>query len=291
MNKKILVWVLLCIGVISCDDGDIIVTNFDFDDAGLQQCIGVGSYVFFKINSENQESISLRIASTADLYRTSGTNAFTLDGSSTFANYRTYDGEITSDYFCSSIPPTSPAVATNFLSSEGTAVLETVVVLDDLDGVPLEDEVDLDTDRDGIPDSYDFDDDGDNVPTIDELGPDPENPRDSDDDGTYDYLDPDDDNDGVLTRYEDTNEDLDPTNDVTNPEVGPDYLNAAVTTETVVDLFRVHNYNLSSSVNLVLQNAVFVSGENQLVRETINFGMIENVVNEPKSETPEVPED
>ncbi|MDC7996178.1 hypothetical protein [Altibacter sp. HG106] len=291
MSKYLLFAALIIIGLISCDDGDIIVTTFDFDDADLQQCQGAGSYVFFKINSDNQESISLRISSTADLYRIDGSTNFTLDGTNNFANYRTYDGDITSAYFCSSVPPTSPGVVTNYLASEGTAVLDTDVVLDDLDGIPTEDELELDTDNDGIPDFYDADDDGDNVLTIDELGPDPENPRDSDDDDIPDYLDPDDDNDGVPTRYEDTNEDLDPSNDVTNPEVGPDYLNDAVTEETVIDVFRVHTFNISSSIDLILQDALFISGEEQLVREQIIFGSIQNVVNELEEVTPEVPED
>ena len=57
--KKILLALLSVALFYSCDDGDIIVTSFDFGDQSLQLCGDPGDYVFFKINNDAQESISL----------------------------------------------------------------------------------------------------------------------------------------------------------------------------------------------------------------------------------------
>ncbi|HHO52614.1 MAG TPA: hypothetical protein ENK18_17525 [Deltaproteobacteria bacterium] len=91
----------------------------------------------------------------------------------------------------------------------------------------------VDTDGDGAEDRIDEDDDNDTIPTLIECSEAcndgiPSN-DDWDDDGTPDYLDPDDDNDLVLTRFEDANDDGDPTNDNTdavlyNPDGLPDWL-------------------------------------------------------------------
>ena len=53
--------------------------------------------------------------------------------------------------------------------------------------------------------------------------------RDSDEDNIPDYLDNDDDNDGVLTRNEENDSrDQNPSNDITNINFGPDYLNPEI---------------------------------------------------------------
>lgn len=278
--KKIFYLFSLIIFSVSCDDGDIITTSFDFDDANLQLCGDSGSYVFYKINSEGTESISLRLGQDESIFLESADRNFTLEGGSNFANYRIYDGTVTSDYFCADIPPTSPGVSRDFLASSGVAQLLVETTLDDNDGIdePVDDE--LDTDMDGIPNYIDFDDDGDNVPTSVELGDnDPDtDPRNSDDDDIPDYLDPDDDNDMIPTINEDRNMNLNPADDIDNVEIGPNYLNPQVVDSFPIEEYRLHTWSLSSSISLILANSVFVSGEETITRETINMGDIDNVV-------------
>ncbi len=290
--RKYLFILIVSVLFFACNDGDIIVTSFDFDDANLDNCGDPGAYVFFKINNETNESISLIVSTPDILFEKSETRVFVLDGSSNTVNYRKYDGEITSDYFCSSIPPTSPGVTSEFIAASGGATLETVAVLDDNDGIEETVDSELDTDDDGIPNYYDFDDDGDNVPTILELGSDflidpTLEPLDTDNDGISDYLDTDDDGDGVLTRYEDTNGDLDPTNDITDPNIGPDYLNANVSNSTIIDEYRPHTYHLNSDITLILSNLVLISGEEEITQETMNLGTKEDVLNMDVTLTPE----
>jgi len=288
--KKLLLILGFTVLLNACNDGDLIVTSFDFDNANLETCGSLETVVFFKINSEAQESISASLTDANGFFLQTDTVDYVLDGTSNFANYRKYTEAIASNYFCSSVPPTSPQVTADYFASSGTARLTTATTLDDNDN--LEEAIDdtIDTDEDGIPNYYDFDDDGDNVPTAAELGPDPLNPRNTDaatGDTIPDYLDPDDDGDGVLTRYEENfTQDLNPTNDITDPTVGPDYLNANISTAVVVDEYRLHAYNLTSDIMLVLENLVLINESEQITQEVLNMGEKTNVFSTIITETP-----
>ena len=202
MRKRLLL-IFLALLLQGCDDGDIIVTNFDFEDAQLQQCGEPSNYVFFKINPQVNQSISLNILTTQVLFLDSGTQSFDLNSTGSIVNYRGFDDTVSSDYFCNPIPPISPRVILEYTGTSGLARLISDTTLDDFDGVEFVSSDELsqegfgDFDGDGIPNYYDFDDDGDNVSTTQEIGDDPLNPRDTDLDGMPDYLDPDDDNDGI----------------------------------------------------------------------------------------------
>lgn len=284
--KKILYLFLTTMLLLSCDDGDIIITTFNFDDAELKTCGTTGNYVFYKVNPEALESLSLKLAVTDSLYKTEGTKPHELNGTSNFVNYRTYDGVLGTDYFCSSIPPTSPRVTVDYFASSGTAEFTTIFSYDDNDGIAADDEFEGDTDGDGLPDLYDVDDDGDNVPTALELDP-LGNIIDTDGDGIPNYLDPDDDGDGVLTRDEDKDGNLDPRNDVTDSNVGADYLNPAVADDYDINQYRQHTYKIIKSVKIVLKNLVLVNGDEEITQETLNMGTLNNVETIPKTTTPE----
>ena len=205
----------------SCNDGDIIINNFEFEDASIKSCGKNGRpKVFFKINTENVfESISLvtnntAISDSASVLTTNIENVirFDLDNINKI-NYRVYDGTITSDYFCNSLPPSTPKVIQEFISVGGTVVITTETATanetdTDGDGVPNNEEEPGDTDDDGILNINDIDDDGDNVLTKVEItnGSGDEvnaaGDRDTDQDGIPNYLDDDDDGDGKLTKFE-----------------------------------------------------------------------------------------
>jgi len=275
--RKLCALLLLVTLLSSCDDGDVIVTSFNFEDATLEFCQGASSFVFFKINTESNESLSLQINLDEESLTESNTLAFQLNGTSNFINYRTFNTAPTASYFCNSIPPTSPTVLQDYIGADGTANLIIDALLDDNDGIDEDTESELDTDMDGLLNYYDFDDDGDNVPTGVEIGGDPDNPMDTDGDGIPDYLDEDDDGDGVLTRNEATLDDIDPTNNITDDTVGADYLNPAVAVETIIDVYIEHQYDYISSVELFVNNAVFTNGEEQLTQESLDFGTIATI--------------
>lgn len=291
--KKILFFIITLSFFSSCDDGDVIVTTFDFTETPLDFCGESGDYVFFNINAETNESISLSVNTTETLFESTDPHIFTLDGVSNIVHYRKYSGTPDTDYFCSNVPPTSPGVTKEYIGSSGEGIVTITITLDDQDGIE-ELDLELDTDDDGIPNYFDFDDDGDNVPTILELGADflneiTDTPQDTDGDGTPDYLDTDDDNDDILTRYEDEDQDLDPTNNITDGIAN--YLNNAVVIETILDTFREHNYNFRSDISLTFINLQLVNSEEEITQETMFVGSIENIINREETSTPDFPEE
>jgi len=276
----------------ACNDGDIIVTEFNFDETNLNNCGGPGAYTFFNINNSSAaESISLNLSTTEILFLEPGVQEYQLNSSSNTVNYRKYNDDVSSDYFCSNVPPISPSVTLEFLGESGVAQLTTTVSKLDDDGLEEDITSDLDTDNDNLLNYFDEDDDGDNVITVIELGldyinGDAENPKDTDQDGVYDYLDTDDDNDGVLTRYEDANGDLDPTNDETQEGSGPDYLNSAISNTNTINQYRLHSYSFKSDIGLVLVDILLISSEEEIIQETLNMGNQKNVINTTVTETP-----
>ena len=295
---KIKIWsisVLIISIFSSCDDGDLIVTSFDFEDQTLETCGGESSLVFFKINSEAQESIALSIAATSEIFLQEEIADINLS-TSNFVTYRKFNSTVDGTYFCNSVPPVTPQVSVEYLAENGIARLNNTLVLDDQDGIPevIElgpvDGFPMDTDADGIPDYYDFDDDGDNVPTALEIfannddGDDnPLTPiKDTDNDGIPDYLDTDDDGDGVLTINESTDGDINPLNDVNDDSSGlPDFLNENVTIQGfTIQEYILHPVNRNASIEVILFDLVLSNEDETIVQETLDMGAIANVIND-----------
>ena len=277
-EKALIIYFLYPILFQGCNDGDIIVTNFDFEDAQLQQCGDTSNVVFFKINPQVNESISLLIPTSQELFIETGTQTFNLSSTGSIVNYRGFDDSVTSSYFCNPVPATSPGVVLEYIGTSGIARLISETTLDDFDGIDFVNSDDLsqegfgDFDGDGIPNYHDFDDDGDNVLTSQEIGDDPLNPRDTDLDGMPDYLDPDDDNDGVLTINEDIDQNLNPADDIATPGGLPNYLDPDITTSVVIEAYKEHLYNRTSDGTIIIDNLVLVSTQEQIIIETYPLG-------------------
>ena len=291
--RKLVLLILIPLLFQGCNDGDIIVTNFDFEDAQLQQCGDTSNVVFFKINPQVNESISLLIPTSQELFIETGTQTFNLSSTGSIVNYRGFDDSVTSSYFCNPVPATSPGVVLEYIGTSGIANLISETTLDDFDGIDFVNSDDLsqegfgDFDGDGIPNYHDFDDDGDNVLTSQEIGEDPLNPRDTDLDGMPDYLDPDDDNDGVLTINEDIDQNLNPADDIATPGGLPNYLDPDITTSVVIEAYKEHLYNRTSDGTIIIDNLVLVSTQEQIIIQTYTLGVIEQIRNETIVLTPE----
>lgn len=240
--KKQFLMLLIIFSSLSCDDGELIVTNFNFENEELVLC-GSETKVLFKINNTDvNEAIALIFEpENEDIFLENPNEPVEiLLNDKNRIVYRTFDAEIDGEYFCNEIPPTTPEVLDEYESTTGGRVVLTPTLsnLDDLDadGVSSEAEgidAEIDTDADGIPDYTDIDDDGDNVPTVDEIDIESEffasGFPDTDKDGIPNFLDPDDDNDGTLTIFEDWNEDAKPWNDL-NDDGLPYYLDPVSST-------------------------------------------------------------
>ena len=277
--KKILL-ALFALIIISCDDGDIVVSNFNFDqDTVLDLCGDSDNQVLFTIDDETNEAISF----TFDNQDFDGTfdglnppEAISIDlGSNNKVNYRILNAPASgAQYFCQDVPPSSPEVNQEFISTSGGTAFLTINVTEQ-------------DDDDGITNFIDNDDDNDNVPTsVEIINNDGDNLPDTDGDGTPDYLDPDDDGDGVLTRNEDLNafdnidENGNPTlnpQDDTNPDGLPNYLNPQATEAVNINQFRENEITRTFRTQVVINNVTLeqVNGEQSITLEELRLGFFE----------------
>lgn len=275
---------LLCSALLlfSCDDGDIIVTDFDFDNQALNWCGDFEDQVVFNLNNDQvNEAIAFRFSlDTPELEFFStevGQISIPLNSTNQII-YRVFDAEVDDSYFCNEIPPVAPDVTEEYRSTTGGEVIITTTLKTandhDGDGVPSTAEgmaEELDTDGDGIPDYLDIDDDADNLLTRVEIAVEAENMAqgfpDSDNDGLPNFIDADDDNDGTITRYEDWNMNNNPADDV-NTEGLPHYLDPTLTDSFTVDTFRENVISRSYRYVFSIENLTLVNqgGDGEQIR-------------------------
>ena len=158
--RKLLSLVFAASLLLSCNDGDIIVTDFNFEDPQLRWCGDTQSQVLYKINNSGvNEAIAFRFnLSTPNLQfflPEEGQLSIPLNGTTNQVIYRIFDGEVSGDYFCNEIPPVSPQVKEEYRSTTGGEVVITSTLANALDhdgdGIPSEDEniaTEVDTDND-----------------------------------------------------------------------------------------------------------------------------------------------
>ncbi|MDP5157541.1 MAG: hypothetical protein NWQ07_03055 [Flaviramulus sp.] len=282
-----LLFIVLSISLItnnSCDDGDIITIDLEFGETFL--ACGESDLVLYKIKEDPSETLSILISdyTLEEMFAVGDNKTFT-DQKSATLYYRTYsDASLPNDLFCSAIPPQVNITLDE--SDTCTANITTTLMEDDNDGVlaisedingngNLEDD---DTDGDGLPNYIDVDDDGDNIFTANE-NPDPNgdgdysDAQDSDLDGIPDYLDSDDDGDGILTRDEENaSQDNNPANDITNPEIGADFLNPDVANTVPATSYRQHTILQTYSVVIQLSGVSLTF----LSQDPLEFGVLQN---------------
>lgn len=271
---------------LSCNDGDVIDIELDFENEFSALTCGTSDLVFYKTKNNPSESLSVVIKSlTLDQIFDFNGKDTTITKLNNVFNYRTYNNDDISgsDLFCNAVPPSNITIINDYESTNTNAVITVTLVEDDNDGIPaaLEDingdgNLDNDdTDGDGIPNYLDADDDGDNVLTKDEdLNGDGDFTNDdTDGDGIPNYLDDDDDGDGVKTRDEENNsQDQNPTNDITNSDIGPDYLNKDVANVIPATAYRVHTIGKTYIVTLQLTDINL----DILSQDFLDFGQLTN---------------
>jgi hypothetical protein len=300
MNRYSFLFLLL---VFSCNDGDIITGTIEFGDT-FNSC---GELVFYKINSDTNESLSFQITNPTftvdELFETTAdaTNpalveltdpnpeGLAVTETGNILNYRSYS-ETPNNIFCNDVQQGSTDITQDFKSTTGLASFIITLEEDDNDGIPPELEDDntdndnnyltnpLDTDGDGLPNYLDPDDDGDNVLTIDE------NPgyddttntliaQDTDNDDIPDYLDTDDDGDTVLTINEETaSANQNPLDDISDAAVGPDYLNNQQTGSVDATAYREHAINQEFTLTLLFSDITFPN----IIYNSLSFGNLDS---------------
>ena len=276
----------------TCDDGDVITVEFDFENT-FKVC-GTDDLVFYKTKNDPSESLSIIITglTLGELLEVDDSGVyegnFNLSATNKF-NYITYSNTtLPTNLFCNDVPLSELKITKDLESTSGNVRIRTVLTEDDNDGIPaaLEgkdpngdgnfDDA-LDTDGDGIPNYLDEDDDGDNVLTKNEK-PDPNNDGDlsdaldTDGDNKPNYLDDDDDGDGIKTRDEENeSKDQNPSNDTSLNGIA-DYLNKEVATMVPASAYREHNIFQTYLVTLTVSNF-----DLQIISlDAFDFGILEN---------------
>jgi len=254
-----------CFVLFSCNDGDVISVELDFDKS-LTLCGDetTSNYILYDTKTTPFESLMLLFPNNSQaevIFNTENSGAIqilTVNGNSVKFNYRTYTAD-PNTYICQDIPDANVSVTDNYEASSGNAVFTTTFEDDDNDGVPNTLEFNGDSDNDGIENYKDSDDDGDNVPTINEK-PDPNGDgdladmQDTDGDLIPDYLDNDDDGDGTLTKLEDENNNGNLFDDLATGAAIARFLDDTVMTSFESTFVRTNEFSRKFTVNVTLEN-------------------------------------
>lgn len=135
--RKLSCLIVMLFFLASCDDGDIIVTTFDFEEETFNLCgKGRDKFLYHVNNDDVFETLTLQLNSpnfaiednalvvSEEIIRIplTGNNIIT---------YRTYDATVPTGrnaYFCTLNPPPTPRVIQEYRSVGGTVIIRTVLI-------------------------------------------------------------------------------------------------------------------------------------------------------------------
>lgn len=111
----------LCFLVNSCDEGAILLQKFDFDSAAPIEDCETNNGLFFKLNGN--EALLLQIPITAFKNEVTAENSprIVVINSTNRVLYRLFDTTVSTTYFCSIIPPSTPVVTEEWIAKNGVA--------------------------------------------------------------------------------------------------------------------------------------------------------------------------
>ncbi|MDR7210865.1 hypothetical protein [Flavobacterium piscis] len=125
--KKYTCLLLFALLLNGCDDGDLTIETFNFDDATAVSCTGTENYkLIYKL--KNQESLLLQIPDDVlknEITENGIPEEFNIDNSLFKLVYRAYDGTVTSANICDAIRPVSPNVNNEWFATGGTILIST----------------------------------------------------------------------------------------------------------------------------------------------------------------------
>ena len=278
MNRILLFFILLA--TLSCDDGNFDVPEFQFSSIDIDDC---GDVVLFKINENETLVVEIDPKFPKDEDDTFLTHewidkTFTVTETGTNKiTYRTLSEKPTSSYFCQNIPPTSPAVISEWTGT-GTILVNTIFTEDDNDNVENE-SITENTDGDDYPNYIDSDDNGDGIATKNEDVDGDGDPTNDDTDGDTipNYLDKDDDEDGTDTKFESNTEDANG-NDI------KDYLDPDTTSSLTEARELKNSYEELYKTTIIIEPLKLTNSNGAPINyDRYEFGTIET----SKTKTPE----
>jgi hypothetical protein len=125
MRKLSYLFSVLLLLTTSCDDGEVIDINLEFDEE-LELCANGLNYVVYDIKTDPYESITILfpVNDSNNLIFNPVDNphsgTLTINGSSIKFNYRTYDGDPIGELICEEIPSSTVNITKDYPAEGGT---------------------------------------------------------------------------------------------------------------------------------------------------------------------------
>lgn len=113
---KKLIALILCLGMLSCDDGDLDIPAFDFEEEVHGCEIKDNNYTMFRLGIS--EAIIVTLSDNV-LKEVETTNPIEVNITAANVIYRTFKSPISEAYFCEDIPPIEPKIFSNWTGVPG----------------------------------------------------------------------------------------------------------------------------------------------------------------------------
>jgi len=120
--KKIITLVLIIV-LTSCNDGSFDIPSFEFTET-VNSC---DEYLLYITNTNSTEVLLLSLTP-VQLGTEVGEKNYNVS-STTSVTYRIFEEKIGNDYFCQSIPPSSPKVLKELMATEGSINITTTEII------------------------------------------------------------------------------------------------------------------------------------------------------------------
>ena len=127
--KKVLLLLIMFFSF-SCDDGDLDISSFEFEDE-VNIC-GTKDYTLYRL-STNEQREALIVTLTDQQIRKDEDIVLPVNVSANGAytvTYRLFDDQLTDNYFCASVPPVEPTVLKDWRGVSGTIFVENQPIYD-----------------------------------------------------------------------------------------------------------------------------------------------------------------
>lgn len=124
--KKLLT-LFIAFSLVSCNDGDFDVPEFEFEDT-VYSC---GENRLFYIASSADTETMIMTLLNGEIGTEVGTVPYSINSSSREVVYRLFNEGVTSDYFCQAIPPTTPDVVKELVAESGTITITTTEIIEE----------------------------------------------------------------------------------------------------------------------------------------------------------------
>ncbi|VXB74634.1 conserved hypothetical protein [Flavobacterium sp. 9AF] len=131
LMRNFFLFFVLIITFSSCDDGDITLESFNFENQIIQKCSD--NFLLFKTNNDELLLISIPENVYNATFVASPTNGtprtITISGNNQII-YRKYSGTVSYNTVCATIPVSSPTVSKEWVATGGTILVETNEVVE-----------------------------------------------------------------------------------------------------------------------------------------------------------------